>query len=113
MNSTSNTPDRVILGIDPGTNVMGYGVIGISNNVISLISAGVIKLDKIGDHALKLSKIFEECSTLIDRYHPDEMSIEAPFLGKNVQSMLKLARAQGVTMAAAISKKKNVAADAP
>ena len=105
MAENAHDSDRIILGIDPGTNVMGYGIIGINSGKMILIGAGVIKLDKLSDHALKLSKIFEECSALIERYKPDEMAIEAPFFGKNVQSMLKLGRAQGVSIAAAISKK--------
>lgn len=95
--------DRIILGIDPGTSVTGYGVIGCKGNSMELITYGVINLTKIkGDHALKLKKIFERVLGLIKEYKPDEMAIEAPFFGKNVQSMLKLGRAQGVAMAAAL-----------
>jgi crossover junction endodeoxyribonuclease RuvC len=96
--------DKIILGIDPGTNVMGYGVIEIKNRSMILVSAGVIELNKIEDHHLKLKKIFERTIGLIDQYHPDELAIEAPFFGKNVQSMLKLGRAQGVAIAAALSR---------
>lgn len=96
--------DKIILGIDPGTNVMGYGVISINKRSLQLISAGVIELNKISDHHLKLRKIFERTIGLIDEYHPDELAIEAPFFGKNVQSMLKLGRAQGVAIAAALSR---------
>ena len=96
--------DRIILGIDPGTLVMGYGLIHIQNNKLSLISLGVIKLDKLDEHSDRLKKIFEDVIKLIDQYKPDELSIEAPFFGKNVQSMLKLGRAQGVAIAAALSK---------
>ena len=99
------TNDRIILGIDPGTVVMGYGIIHIQNNKLSLISLGVIKLDKYEDHAIRLQKIFERVTGLIDEYNPDELAIEAPFFGKNIQSMLKLGRAQGVAIAAALSKK--------
>ena len=102
--TTQPTVDRIILGIDPGTNVMGYGLIAIKGNQITLIQFGVVHLNKYADHALKLSKIFERISHIIDEYHPDEMAIEAPFFGVNVQSMLKLGRAQGVAIAAAISK---------
>ena len=106
MVNKSNPPlvDRIILGIDPGTNVMGYGLISVKGNQLTLIQFGVVHLSKYADHALKLSKIFERISHIIDEYHPDEMAIEAPFFGTNVQSMLKLGRAQGVAIAAAISK---------
>ena len=96
--------ERVILGIDPGTNIMGYGLIQQNGNKINLITMGIIKLGKYDNHALKLKKIFERCLALIEEYHPDEMSLEAPFFGKNVQSMLKLGRAQGVAMAAGLYK---------
>lgn len=97
-------PDKIIIGIDPGTNVMGYGVIELKKNSMKLISAGIIELHKLPDHYLKLSKIYERVTGLIDEYHPDELAIEAPFYGKNVQSMLKLGRAQGVAIAAALAK---------
>lgn len=96
--------DRVILGIDPGTIIMGYGLIHVKNNQMSLLNLGVIKLDKYDDHAVRLKKIFERTVSLIDEYKPDELAIEAPFFGKNVQSMLKLGRAQGVAIAAALSR---------
>jgi crossover junction endodeoxyribonuclease RuvC len=98
------TNDRIILGIDPGTLVMGYGLVHIQNNKLSLIALDVIKLDKLDEHADRLKKIFERVVELIDQYKPDELAIEAPFFGKNVQSMLKLGRAQGVAIAAALSK---------
>jgi crossover junction endodeoxyribonuclease RuvC len=98
------TNDRIILGIDPGTLVMGYGLVHIQNNKLSLITLDVIKLDKLDEHADRLKKIFERVVELIDQYKPDELAIEAPFFGKNVQSMLKLGRAQGVAIAAALSK---------
>ncbi len=94
--------ERIILGIDPGTTIMGYGLILQRGKQIEFLSMGVIKLDKIKDSALKLKKIFESTLALIDEYHPDFLSIEAPFYGKNVQSMLKLGRAQGVAIAAAL-----------
>src|SRR6056300_593525 len=97
-----NDFDRIILGIDPGTNIMGYGVLGCRKKEITLVSMGIITLGKIDSHALKLKKIFERTLGLIDSYHPDEMALEAPFYGKNVQSMLKLGRAQGVAMAAGL-----------
>lgn len=98
------THDRIILGIDPGTLVMGYGLIHIENTKMHLVSLGVIKLDKYDEHADRLKKIFERVVGLIEEYKPDELAIEAPFFGKNVQSMLKLGRAQGVAIAAALSK---------
>jgi len=96
--------ERIILGIDPGTTVMGYGVILVSGNNAKMITMGVLELHKYNDHYLKLKRIFERTIQLIDTYKPDELSIEAPFYGKNVQSMLKLGRAQGVAMAAALSR---------
>lgn len=94
--------ERVILGIDPGTNIMGYGLIRTVGNRMELITLGVIKLGAYEGQALKLRRIFERVLALIDEYHPDEVALEAPFFGKNVQSMLKLGRAQGVAMAAAL-----------
>ncbi len=96
--------DKVILGIDPGTVVMGYGLIHIKGKDVSVINMGVIKLDKFQDHPTRLKKIFDRTVEIIREYHPDEMAIEAPFFGKNVQSMLKLGRAQGVAIAAALSQ---------
>jgi len=96
--------NRIILGIDPGTNILGYGLIADDGKNIALITMGVLKLGKIDSHALKLKKIFERILALVEEYKPDEMSIEAPFFGKNVQSMLKLGRAQGVAMAAALHR---------
>jgi len=96
--------ERIILGIDPGTNIMGYGLILQQGNKISLVAMGVIKLGKYDNHALKLKKIFERTLSMIEEFKPDEMALEAPFFGKNVQSMLKLGRAQGVAMAAGLYK---------
>lgn len=96
--------DRIILGIDPGTIVMGYGLLRVENNKPALDTMGVLQLNKYEDHYLRLRKIFERVLSLIDQYHPDELAIEAPFFGKNVQSMLKLGRAQGVAMAAALER---------
>lgn len=95
--------DKIIIGIDPGTNVMGYGLLGVKGKKPSLIVMGVLKLSKMEDHYMRLHRIFERVRGLIDQYLPDEMAIEAPFYGKNVQSMLKLGRAQGVAMAAALN----------
>ena len=95
--------DKIILGIDPGTTVLGYGLIHIKNKKIELINYGVIHLKKLPTHPDKLKKIFERIDAIIKEYKPDEMAIEAPFFGKNVQSMLKLGRAQGVCIAASLS----------
>ena len=98
---TSKT-EKIILGIDPGTNVMGYGLLHIVGNKAELIVMGVIDMRKEKDVYLRLGKIFDRVTGIIDEYLPDELAIEAPFFGKNVQSMLTLGRAQGVAIAAAI-----------
>lgn len=95
---------RIILGIDPGTIVMGYGVLAVNGKKPSLITMGLIELSKIEDHYMRLARIYDRVKMLVEQYCPDEMAIEAPFFGKNVQSMLKLGRAQGVAMAAALSR---------
>ena len=92
------------MGIDPGTHVMGYGVVKVLDNKPSLEAMGIMQLSKYEDHYLRLAKIHSRIIGLIEEFLPDEMAIEAPFYGKNVQSMLKLGRAQGVAMAAAISR---------
>lgn len=97
-------PEKIILGIDPGTNVMGYGVIKVVGNKAELVVMGVIDMRKESDPYLRLGKIFERVTGIIESCLPDEMAIEAPFFGKNVQSMLKLGRAQGVAIAAAIQR---------
>ncbi len=96
--------DRIIIGIDPGTNVMGYGILGIKARKPHMIAMGVITLSKFESHYLRLRRIYDRVLALVEQYLPDEMAIEAPFFGKNVQSMLKLGRAQGVAMAAALSR---------
>lgn len=96
--------ERVIMGIDPGTNVMGYGVLGVNGKTPELVVMGVIKLGRIEDRYMRLRRIYDRVLGLVEQYLPDELSIEAPFCGKNVQSMLKLGRAQGVAMAAALSR---------
>ena len=96
--------DKIIIGIDPGTNVMGYGILGIRKKKPELIALGVVKLNKFDSHYLRLLRIHERVLGLVEQFLPDEMAIEAPFFGKNVQSMLKLGRAQGVAMAAALSR---------
>ena len=96
--------EKIIMGIDPGTNIMGYAFIGVRGNKARMIAMGVIDLRKFGDSYLKLGEIFTRVQGLIKSFLPDELAIEAPFFGKNVQSMLKLGRAQGVAIAAAISR---------
>lgn len=96
--------NRIIMGIDPGTTVMGYGLIGIRKKEAFMITMGVVQLNKLENQALKLKKILEKVWMLIDQYKPDEVALEAPFYGENVQSMLKLGRAQGVAMAAALER---------
>ncbi len=96
--------ERIILGIDPGTTIMGFGLIKAVGNKMEFIQLNELNLGKMDDHYLKLKKIFERTIELIDSYNPDEIAIEAPFFGKNVQSMLKLGRAQGVAMAAGLSR---------
>lgn len=96
--------ERIILGIDPGTNVMGYGVLRVVGNHAEMMAMGIIDLRKITDPYLKLGRIYERVTGIISEYLPDELAIEAPFFGKNVQSMLKLGRAQGVAIAAAIHR---------
>jgi crossover junction endodeoxyribonuclease RuvC len=98
------TKERIILGIDPGTTIMGFGLIKVINKKMEFVQLNELLLHKYEDHYLKLKIIFERTIELIDTYHPDEIAIEAPFFGKNVQSMLKLGRAQGVAMAAGLSR---------
>lgn len=96
--------EKIILGIDPGTTIMGYGVLKVTGTRAELVTMGVIDLRKYANHYLKLGRIYERVIGIIEAYLPDELAIEAPFFGKNVQSMLKLGRAQGVAMAAALSR---------
>lgn len=96
--------DRIIIGIDPGTNVMGYGILGVRAKKPALVAMGVIKLSRFEDHYMRLHRIYDRVLGLVEQYLPDEMAIEAPFFGKNVQSMLKLGRAQGVAIAAALAR---------
>ncbi len=98
-----STSERIIMGIDPGTIVMGYGLLRVlSAQRVELIALGVIRLDKLEDHYLRLKRIYDRVAGLVEEFKPDELAIEAPFYGNNVQSMLKLGRAQGVAMAAAL-----------
>ena len=103
-NTPATVPEKIILGIDPGTNVMGYGVLKVEGKKAGMVAMGVIDMRKIPDGYLKLGHIFERVTGIISSYLPDELAIEAPFFGKNVQSMLKLGRAQGVAIAAAIQR---------
>ena len=96
--------EKIILGIDPGTTIMGFGIIQVVKNQMKFVQMNELLLNKYDDHYLKLKLIFERTIELIDTYKPDELAIEAPFFGKNVQSMLKLGRAQGVAMAAGLSR---------
>ncbi len=96
--------ERIILGIDPGTTITGYAVIRCCGINPELVTIGAIDLSKMSDHYLKIKHIFERTAGIIDEYHPDELAIEAPFYGKNVQSMLKLGRAQGAAIAAALTR---------
>ena len=96
--------EKIILGIDPGTTIMGFGLIKAVGKKMEFLQLNELHLKKYDDHYLKLKLIFERTVELIDTYHPDEIAIEAPFYGKNVQSMLKLGRAQGVAMAAGLSR---------
>lgn len=95
--------EKVILGIDPGTNVMGYGLIKVEGKILEVLEIGAIELQKISDPYAKLQKIYSILTAIVEKYAPDEMALEAPFFGKNVQSMLKLGRAQGVAMAVGVS----------
>ena len=95
--------ERIIIGIDPGTTIMGYGIIRATGKTIHLEAIGVIDLKKIDDHFDKLKHIFDRTVSLINQYNPDELAIEAQFFGKNVQSMLKLGRAQGTAIAAGLA----------
>ncbi|HEU4718261.1 MAG TPA: crossover junction endodeoxyribonuclease RuvC [Bacteroidia bacterium] len=104
MHSPKTQQEKIILGIDPGTNVMGYGVISVSGQKMKLIDLGVVRMEKNADHTLKLKKVFESTVELLEKHLPDEFAVEAPFFGKNVQSMLKLGRAQGVAIAAALTR---------
>jgi len=96
--------EKIILGIDPGTTIMGFGLIKVVNNEMQMMQLDELILKKYKDHYTKLKLIFERTLHIVDTYHPDEIAIEAPFFGKNVQSMLKLGRAQGVAMAAGLSR---------
>ena len=106
-------PEKIILGIDPGTTIMGFGLIKVISQKMELIQLNELQLKKYDDHYLKLKHIFNRTIALIDEFHPDEIAIEAPFFGKNVQSMLKLGRAQGVAMAAGLSREVSITEYSP
>jgi crossover junction endodeoxyribonuclease RuvC len=99
-----DTGENIILGIDPGTNLMGYGLIKGMGKEPVFLDMGIVDLKKGGDHYMKLRKIYENTLALMEKFLPDEVALEAPFFGKNVQSMLKLGRAQGVAMAAVLTR---------
>ncbi|MBR3286718.1 MAG: crossover junction endodeoxyribonuclease RuvC [Bacteroidales bacterium] len=100
-----HTADRIIMGIDPGTSVLGYSMLQCpKNGTPRILALGVLKLNKFQDHYVRLRKIYERAVSLIDEFHPDELAIEAPFYAKNVQSMLKLGRAQGTVITVALSR---------
>ncbi len=105
--------EKIILGIDPGTTIMGFGLIKVVNKQMQFMLMNELVLKKYDDHYVKLKHIFERTIELIDSYHPDEIAIEAPFFGKNVQSMLKLGRAQGVAIAAGLSRQVPITEYAP
>ncbi|MFN7330775.1 MAG: crossover junction endodeoxyribonuclease RuvC, partial [Bacteroidota bacterium] len=105
--------EKIVLGLDPGTNVMGFAAIMVKGTQLTLLQYGVINMGRQGDHALKLKKIFDQVLALVDKHQPDEVALEAPFFGKNVQSMLKLGRAQGVAMSAALFREVPITEYAP
>lgn len=100
----SRAKERIILGIDPGTIVLGYGLLYVSRNIPRMMAMGVVALDRMEDHYQRLGHIYRRIVSIIDEFLPDEVALEEPFYGKNIQSMLKLGRAQGVAMAAALSR---------
>ncbi|MEO1655455.1 MAG: crossover junction endodeoxyribonuclease RuvC [Bacteroidota bacterium] len=102
LKSPNKQDERIIIGVDPGTVALGYGLIKVEGKTLSALDYGIIDLSSLKSHSLKLKAIAEQMGTLIDQYHPDEMALESPFYGKNIQVALKLGRAQGVAMAAAL-----------
>lgn len=99
-----NKTDKIILGIDPGTRILGFGVIRVLDRKVEYLHMGVVNLKGTKDHFVTLRTIYEEVTKIIEKYNPDELAVEAPFYGKNVQVMLKLGRAQGAAIAAAIRR---------
>jgi crossover junction endodeoxyribonuclease RuvC len=112
-NTSVSKSERIILGIDPGTTIMGFGLIKVVDKKMEFMLLNELQLSKYDDHYKRLKLIFDRTIELIDNYHPDEIAIEAPFFGKNVQSMLKLGRAQGVAMAAGLSREVTITEYAP
>lgn len=102
-----------ILGVDPGSNVLGYAILEVNGQATRAVVFDVISMSRLGDHHQKLRHIFEELQKVIEQHKPDQMAVEAPFYGKNVQSMLKLGRAQGVAIAAAITKNLSITEYSP
>jgi len=96
--------DQIILGIDPGTIILGYGLIQTVDHKPGLVTMGALRLQKYSDPLMRLGKIYERINSLIEEFQPGQVAIEAPFFGKNVQSMLKLGRAQGVALAPALNR---------
>ena len=113
MNQKSTTSTEIILGLDPGTTVMGFGLIEVRGSKLKVIQYGVIKLSQYKGHEVRLQKIYNRVSSIIEEFNPDFVALEAPFFGKNVQSMLKLGRAQGVAMAAALAREIPITEYAP
>lgn len=107
------TTDKVILGIDPGTQMMGWGVLELSRGKARYISMGVLNFKKEEGHFSKIAAVYREVEALILKYRPDELAIEAPFYGKNIQSMLKLGRAQGAAISAALNHSMPITEYAP
>ncbi len=110
---STNIPLKRILGIDPGTNILGFALIDIYKKNIKVVKIGVIRMAHLSEHSHKLKEIFVQLNQLIKQFSPTEMAVEAPFFGKNVQSMLKLGRAQGVAIAAAITNDVEITEYAP
>lgn len=108
-----NKSERIILGIDPGTTIMGFGIIKVVDKKMEFVQLNELQLKNYSDHYVRLRHIFERTIELIETHHPDEIAIEAPFFGKNVQSMLKLGRAQGVAIAAGLSRQIPITEYAP
>ena len=109
----AGTPERIILGIDPGTNVMGYGLLRVRGNKAQMVAMGVIDMRKTDSVYERLGYIYDRVTSIINAFKPQELAIEAPFFGKNVQSMLKLGRSQGVAIAAAVHSKMPIHEYAP
>jgi crossover junction endodeoxyribonuclease RuvC len=103
MAKASPSPTYRLLGVDPGTTLLGFAILEVEGRQLRVPEMGVIHLNKFPDHAKRLQRIFERLKQVIHQHKPREMAIEAPFFGKNAQSMLKLGRAQGVAMAAAMT----------